>query len=239
MNLFYCENIPENAVPPLAIMLDEEESRHAQKVLRLQPGDEMQVTSGRGYHYRGHIMGIKGKNLEVWLTEAEALFDFDRPRLHLAISPLKNPDRLEWLVEKATEMGVYKITFIQTQRTEKPRVNLERLKRLSVAALKQSLGAWLPILEGPLRFNELFSRAEEGEKFIAWCEGENSLLWEQLSGQKNAIILIGPEGDFTPEEAMEAQRRGFQPISLGQHRLRTETAGLVSIFAFQIQSRNL
>lgn len=239
MNLFFCVQIPENAIPPLAIMLDEEESRHAQKVLRLQPGDEILVTAGRGYHYKGQITGTKGKNLEVWLTESIALFDFSRPRLHLALAPLKNPDRLEWLVEKATEMGVYKITFIQTQRTEKPRVNLERLKRLSVAALKQSLGAWLPILEGPLRFNELLGRPEEEEKFIAWCEGENPLLWEQLSGQKDAIILIGPEGDFTLEEAMEAQRHGFQPVSLGQHRLRTETAGLVSIFAFQTRSCNL
>lgn len=239
MNLFYCEQIPENAVPPLAVILDEEESRHAQKVLRLQPGDEIWITSGRGYHYRGQITGMKGKNLEVWLTEALNLYNFSRPRLHLAISPLKNPDRLEWLVEKATEMGVFRITLMLTRRTEKLRVNLERLKRLSVAALKQSLGAWMPLLEGPVKFNELLASAQEVEKYIAWCEGENPLLWEQLSGLKDAVILIGPEGDFTPEEAMEAQQHGFQSVSLGQHRLRTETAGLVSIFAFQTQSRNL
>ena len=239
MNLFYCDDIPEKVALPLAARLGEDESRHALKVLRLGPGDPIWVTHGRGYHYTGTIHGTVGKTLELWLTEEIPLFDFTRPRMHLAVSPLKNPDRLEWLVEKATEAGIYRISFMLTRRTEKQGVNIERLKRITIAALKQSMGGWLPVLEGPVKFDSLINDADEAEKFIAVCEGEHPLLWDALSGQQDAVILIGPEGDFTPEEAAMAIAAGFKPVSLGKHRLRTETAGLVSIFAFQMKSCNL
>ncbi|MEJ5302278.1 MAG: 16S rRNA (uracil(1498)-N(3))-methyltransferase [Bacteroidales bacterium] len=239
MNLFYCSDIPEMPALPLLARLDEEETRHALKVLRLQPGDAIRVTNGKGYHFIGTLTGITGKHVEFWLTEQIQVFDFSRPRIHIAVSPIKNPDRLEWLVEKATEAGVYRISFVVTQRTEKFRVNLERMQRLTVAALKQSMGGWLPLLTGPVEFNSLVKEASENEKYIAWCEGKNPLLWDALSGRHDTLILIGPEGDFTLQEAEKALCAGFTPVSLGTHRLRTETAGLVSIFAFQIISRNL
>lgn len=239
MNLFYCSDIPDIPALPLLARLDEEETRHALKVLRLQPGEPIRVTNGKGYHYTGTINGLAGKQLEIWLTQQFQIFDFTRPRIHIAVSPLKNSDRLEWLVEKATEVGVYRISFVVTNRTEKIRVKLERMQRLAVAALKQSLGGWLPLLAGPIEFSSLVSEATENEKYIAWCEGKNQLLWDAISGQQDSLILIGPEGDFTSKEAEGAIDAGFTPVSLGTQRLRTETAGLVSIFAFQIKSRNL
>ncbi len=239
MNLFYCDDIPEKVPLPLVVKLGEDESRHALKVLRLGPGDSIRVTNGRGYHYMGTIQGTVDKSLEIRLTEEIPLFDFTRPRMHLAVSPLKNPDRLEWLVEKATEAGIYMVSFMLTHRTEKRGVNIDRLKRITVAALKQSLGGWLPVLKGPVKFDSLINETDESEKFIALCDGQHPLLWDALSGQQDAVILVGPEGDFTPEEAAMAIAAGFKPVSLGKHRLRTETAGLVSIFAFQMKSRNL
>ncbi len=239
MNLFFCENIPVNPPLPFAAQLDEEESRHATKVMRLQPAEVIRITDGRGFHYQGMIIDTKGKKLEIRLTDRLPIFDFSRPRLHLAISPLKNPDRVEWLIEKATEAGIYKISFIQTHRTEKPRVNVDRLKRIAIAALKQSMGAWLPPIGAPMKFLDFLKQSKESEKFIAWCEGEHPLFWDTLSGDKDAVVLIGPEGDFTSDEVKEAKDWGFHPINLGVHRLRSETAGMVSIFAFQIKCGNL
>lgn len=210
--------------------LPEEEARHALRVLRMTAGDEISLTDGKGHFYQAILQSDKTKHcvLEIISHEAQPpLWDF---RLHIAVAPTKNMDRMEWLCEKATEIGIDEITFLNCRFSERREIKTARLEKILVSALKQSQKATLPQLNEIADFMKHIRQPFDGQKFIAHCrEGIKPLLKELYRPGENAWILIGPEGDFSPDEVEAAIRQGFAPISLGNSRLRTETAALAAI----------
>ncbi|MBC7774147.1 MAG: RNA methyltransferase, partial [Phycisphaerae bacterium] len=156
-------------------------------------------------------------------------------RLHIAIAPTKQMERLEWFLEKATEIGVDEITPLLCKRSERETLRLDRLEKILVSAMKQSLRAWLPKLNAPTRFQDFAKKTSETQKRLAWCSDEPlPHLKNTISPQQDTVIAIGPEGDFSPEEVQLALANGFQGVSLGKARLRTETAGLLAVGVFEI-----
>ncbi len=213
-------------------LLDPEESRHAVKVLRLITGDLLELVDGKGSIYTCSIIesSKKGTLLEIQdkhFTERRSSY-----MLNLIISPTKNSERFEWLLEKACEIGIDEITPLICQRTERRDLNNERLQKILVAAMKQSLNVWLPVLHPIVKFKEFIQQPFAGVSAIAHCiDGQKNNLSEVLAltpGVRNVRILIGPEGDFSVFEIEEALNAGFKPLSLGNSRLRTETAGIVA-----------
>jgi 16S rRNA (uracil1498-N3)-methyltransferase len=158
----------------------------------------------------------------------EEMKSWDHPSaLHIAMAPTKNMDRMEWFLEKAVEMGLGQLSLIQTKRSERSKVRMDRLERIAISAMKQSLRTFLPRLEPIQELNAILSGATEAKRFIAHCnEGEKS---DEIPVQELTIILIGPEGDFTEEEVSAAERSGFEALTLGEARLRTETAALKAV----------
>jgi 16S rRNA (uracil1498-N3)-methyltransferase len=229
MQLFYIPNL--NPQEPYAIM-DEEEARHCLKVLRKKRGDRIQVIDGKGHMYEAEIAGDEVKNCQVRII-AELPDEQARSfKLTIAIAPPKNTDRLEWFLEKATEVGVDKVIPLYTERSERRKLNVDRLAKIMVSAMKQSGKTLLPALEQPVALDKLLPQLKDDEgsqKFIATCFGnERPHLKDIYKRGSNAVILIGPEGDFTEKEAELAQKNGFMPISLGRSRLRLETAGIAA-----------
>ncbi len=239
MQIFYHQELDPGQRPPYITRLGEDESKHAVKAMRLKPGDKIQLTDGRGYYYEGTILDAGRGGCGVEIVQIRQGYDFDAPRLQLAVSPLKNPDRLEWLVEKAVETGLYRLSLILCERTEKPHVNTERLKRIAAAALKQSLGCWLPLIDEPIRLPAFLEEHDGRQGYIAWCEGELPTLWKTYQPGTDCVILTGPEGDFTQAEAGLAISNGLTAVSLGRQRLRTETAGLVCCLGFGLLNDNM
>jgi len=223
MQLFYAPDIREIAELP------EDEARHAIRVLRLTEGDTIELTDGKGFFYKAVITHAHPKHCEIHIVEEwqpKPLGDF---YLHIAVAPTKNMDRLEWFAEKATEIGINEITCLNCRYSERKEVKTSRLEKILVSAMKQSLKATLPHLNEMTKFKEFVKQPFDGRKFIAHCEeGAKSLLKKTYQPGENALILIGPEGDFSPEEISLALENGFEPISLGNSRLRTETAALVA-----------
>jgi 16S rRNA (uracil1498-N3)-methyltransferase len=225
MNIFYQPRIPEGV-----LFLDAEESRHCIRVLRKKTGDTITITDGRGFFY------------EAMITKADAAQCFFEVRtqtaapkrnyvIHVAISPTKNADRIEWFVEKATEIGVDKISLIDCKNTERSFVKTERLMKVAISAMKQSVKAVLPLIEDHLlQFTEVVEHCQEQEKCIAFVDASNPLhLKDAVDLRKSYCVLIGPEGDFSAEELKTAMEYGFTKVSLGPSRLRTETAGMVAV----------
>ncbi len=213
---------------PLVGILNEVESRHALKSLRLKEGDEIEVGDGKGNYYSTQIKTV-GKS-EIILDVCKSDF-FEIPSLQLtiAIAPTKNPSRFEWFLEKATELGVYEIIPIETTRTERPRLKLERAERIIHSATKQCQRKYLPKLHPFTRFKDILANQSE-LKLIAHCENDDRRVEFseviRTASAKSVLILIGPEGDFSPDEINLALEAGFNPVSLGRNRLRTETAGV-------------
>jgi len=235
MQVFYSDQLSPAMVLPARIKLNDEESHHAIKSMRLKNGDSLILTDGKGYHYKAMMAASAIPNAFVIVNEVRQVKDFDKPHLHLAISLLKNPDRLEWMLEKAVELEIDEISFIICERTEKPSVNMERMKRIAIAALKQSMGACLPNIYGPLLFDEFLENYNPRWRgFIAWCEERNNILWEVCPQNTDIVVIIGPEGDFSNREVNKAISKGFVPVNLGRKRLRAETAGLTSIMWFHL-----
>lgn len=251
MQLFYCKDITPNAF----CTLDAEESRHAVRVLRLREGDELNVTDGRGNLYRCQIVEANDKSCSLTplpLSSQERGVDTNAihsplltgegmgVRLHLAVAPTKNPSRMEWLVEKAVEIGVGEITLLQCDHSERTFLKTDRLEKLAVSAMKQSLHTLLPEIHPAVSLrdwlNSQFSIVNSQLKFIAHCEADKprTPLATALKPGCDAVVLIGPEGDFSPEEIALALDCGFQPVSLGPSRLRTETAALYAVTAFNL-----
>ncbi|MFC2101873.1 16S rRNA (uracil(1498)-N(3))-methyltransferase [Bacteroidota bacterium] len=229
MNLFYSSDI----VPP-SHQFDKEESTHIVRVLRLKEGDTLHLTDGKGILYEAEIMQADPKRCEVTL-HSHTLTPSHPQTLHIAIAPTKNISRFEWFLEKSTEIGISEITPLICSHSERTVVKIERLNKILVAAMKQSLKSWLPILKEPLKFDTLIRQKFSGQKFIAYCEtGSEELLQKIYTPGEPALILVGPEGDFSPEEVEEAKKQGFIPVSLGESRLRTETAGVVACAIFHI-----
>ena len=215
MHLFYTPDIAErNELPS-------EEAAHAVRVLRLQPGDVISLTDGKGYFYEAEISTANQKRCLVNIRS--------KADLHLAMAPTKNMDRIEWFAEKATEIGFDELSFLNCRFSERKVLKTERIEKILVSAMKQSLKARLPQLNEMTDFKKFVQQPFSGKKFIAHChEGEKPLLQTQLTAGEDALVLIGPEGDFSEEEVKMAIEQGFQPISLGRSRLRTETAALVA-----------
>ncbi len=223
MHLFYTPDIAVKSELP------EEEAAHCVRVLRLSQGDEVELTDGLGSFYRAEISAISGKRCLVSVKEQKEHPLLWSGHLHIAMAPTKNMDRTEWFAEKATEIGFDELTFLNCRFSERKVIKTERIEKILVSAMKQSLKARKPILNEMTDFNKFVEKGWTGQKFIAHChEGEKPLLKNVITPGEDALVLIGPEGDFSPEEVQKAIACGFQPISLGKARLRTETAALVS-----------
>ncbi|HPE86163.1 MAG: 16S rRNA (uracil(1498)-N(3))-methyltransferase [Bacteroidales bacterium] len=225
MNLFYIQNIEVDK----EAFLDEEESRHCIKVLRMQAGDNLDITDGEGFFYRAKITDPSSKKCRIWVEKKFLPFNITTPKVHIAIAPTKNISRFEWFLEKAVEIGIDEITPLCTFHSERKNIKPDRLNKIMVAAMKQSLRATLPLLHPMQEFYQFIRTAEHPEKYFAYCgEGEKRLLQHACRPGTDALIMIGPEGGYTEKEAKEALQQGFRAVSLGNARLRTETAGIVA-----------
>ncbi|MBQ9297279.1 MAG: 16S rRNA (uracil(1498)-N(3))-methyltransferase [Paludibacteraceae bacterium] len=234
MNLFYAPDIISTQCLP------EEESNHCVQVLRQTAGDRIVVTDGTGHLYHCTITNPHRKHCEVRIDRIETPAPLHTGHIHIAVAPTKNIDRLEWAIEKCTEMGVDELTPVLCEHSERKTVNNDRLQKIIVAAAKQSLKTTFPLLNPMTRLTELQA---EGDKFIAHCmtdeEGDGLQTPYRSSDSKHALqneivkgntttVLIGPEGDFSPVELKWALSNGFVPVSLGAARLRTETAAVAA-----------
>lgn len=225
MNLFY---IPE--IAGTECILDEKESGHIHKVLRKQVGDTLKLTDGKGYFYEAEILEADKRRCRVKVISKEEGNDKREYKLHIAIAPTKNMDRLEWFVEKSTEIGIDEISIINCFHSERKVVKNERLEKIKIAACKQSLKSNFPRIHEMRKFGDFISQDFPGyKKYIAYIDDEvKHTIRENYSAGENVIILIGPEGDFSKQEVEGAKKHGYLPISLGRSRLRTETAGVVA-----------
>lgn len=228
MNLFYEPEIRNGRH-----FLNEEESRHALKALRLKTGDMLHVIDGKGGRYFCKIVNDK-KNCEYEVLEQS--HKDSRPfSVHIAIAPTKNQDRMEWFVEKAVETGVEKITFLFTKNSERTRLRMERIRKKAVEAMKQSQNLWLPDIVEEGDFESFLEKKGERQRFIAYVdETHTNTLKDAARMGGDYLALIGPEGDFTREEIELAIKNHFIPVSLGPSRLRTETAGLAVCFTLNL-----
>jgi 16S rRNA (uracil1498-N3)-methyltransferase len=216
-------------------ILDETESKHCVRVLRLEKGDEITLVDGRGGFFTAEITDPNPKRCAVNLTKSELDFGLRNFQVHVAIAPTKNMDRIEWFLEKATEIGINRVTPLLCRFSERKEIKHDRLEKVMVSAMKQSLKAYLPQLDELTKFNEFVRQPFEGQKFIAHCEEQyRELLKNVVIPGGKYLILIGPEGDFSPEEIELALAAGFVPVSLGDSRLRTETAGVVACHTFNL-----
>lgn len=223
MHVFYTPDIQvSNELP-------EEEAQHCTRVLRLNIGDEITLTDGKGNFYQAEITAATNKRCQVAIKETRYQEPLWPCHLHIAMAPTKNMDRNEWFAEKATEIGFDELTFLNCRFSERKVIKTERISKILVSAIKQSLKARLPKLNEMTDFHTFIQQDFKGQKFIAHCyEGEKKQLKEALTPGEDALVLIGPEGDFSEEEVQKAIEHGFVPISLGKSRLRTETAALVA-----------
>lgn len=226
MHVFYCPDITGEQID-----LPDEEARHAGQVLRLVEGDSIKIVDGQGKRYTGSITSINKKKCRVRLVDEEVLPRERSYRTHLVFAPTKNSARTEWLLEKATEIGVDEITPVFSFHSERRRLRTDRMERILLAAMKQSQRAWLPRLNTPLTF-AAFLEQDFGESqcLLAYIDDlVTDHLQDTYHPQSDVVIGIGPEGGFSAAEAETARAKGFTAVSLGPYRLRTETAGIVAL----------
>jgi len=227
--IFYTPDILNNRELPV------EEAQHCIKVLRKKEGDEILLTDGKGFFYDARIIQANPKhcliNIENTIEQPKNWID----SIHIAFAPTKNMDRIEWFAEKATEIGIDRLSPVLCQHSERKEIKLPRIEKILVSAMKQSQKAILPQLDEMQPFSKFMEQDFEGQKFIAHCyPHEKMTLKESYTTGGDVLILIGPEGDFSELEVEEAIKKGFQPISLGESRLRTETAALVACHAIHV-----
>ncbi|MDR1724298.1 MAG: 16S rRNA (uracil(1498)-N(3))-methyltransferase [Tannerella sp.] len=221
--LFYAPDIDTNSVLP------EDESQHCANVLRLKDGEEITVTDGKGYFYTAVLNGVHPKHCRLDVKERKPQKRLRDYMIHIAVAPTKNIDRMEWFVEKAVEIGVNAITFLLCRYSERKVIKSDRLQRIAVSAMKQSQKASLPEISEMIDYENFISKSFDGRKMIAHCgDGEKFLIKDIYQPPDNALILIGPEGDFDRKEIKMALSERFTPVSLGDSRLRTETAALIA-----------
>ena len=228
MQLFYnpALNVGDNL-----FSFDKVESKHIVKVLRKKEGDELFITNGRGDLFTAQILIADISECKATIISTQkrhpAMF-----RLHLAVAPTKSAERFEWFLEKVTEIGVHEITPIICQRSERKTLKMERMQKVILAAMKQSLRTYLPKINEPVSFTKFIDQGHKELLFIGHCQDEEKFnLKRRITADKDVTILIGPEGDFTKKEIREAYEKGFLPITLGEARLRTETAAIVACTA--------
>lgn len=236
MRFFYVPNVQDNGELP------EEEAMHALRVLRLKSGDEIMLTDGIGNFYKAEITVAATRKCVFKLLETIPQTPIWRGRLHLVVSPTKMMERMEWLVEKATEIGFDRISFINCDNSERRVIKVKRLEKIAVSAMKQSRKAWKPIIDEIVSFDELVAESTEGLRYIAHCYEEIKKvdLFNQLSisdKDEDVTVFIGPEGDFSLSEVKKAIDAGFVSVSLGESRLRTETAALYSVMMANLCKR--
>jgi 16S rRNA (uracil1498-N3)-methyltransferase len=232
MNLFFVPDIKEGFY-----QLPEEESKHIVRVLRMKAGDSIFLTDGLGTLDEASIIDASSKQCTVKSIKTLREYQKRQFHLHIAIAPTKQTDRFEWFLEKSTEIGIDEITPLICTHSERTRVKTDRLQKVIIAAMKQSLKAYLPKLFEPVEFKRFIQKPFHGKKFIAYCGEQSTIELKNIyrKGAK-ALILIGPEGDFSIQEVELANKYGFIPISLGKSRLRTETAGIVACHTINLMN---
>lgn len=224
MHVFYAPDIMSNPELPA------EEAGHCVKVLRLNIGDEILLTDGKGCFYKAVISVATGKRCQVRITGKTFQESLWKGHLHIAVAPTKTMDRMEWFAEKATEIGIDELTFLNSRHSERKVIKTDRIEKIVVSAVKQSLKARKPVINGMTDFEKFLRTDFKGDKFIAHCNGgERTMLKDAVTPGNDVLVLIGPEGDFSEEEVEMAVKKGFKPVSLGKSRLRTETAALVAV----------
>ena len=225
MQLFYAPEVSENAY------LDKVNSQHCVKVLRKKTGDHIHLIDGKGYFYEAELLNANPKKCEFNIIRKNAEPKRDR-YVHIAITPTKNNNRTEWFVEKAVEIGIEEITFILTKHSERRQISIERMEKIAVAAMKQSIKATLPKFNGLIEIGSFAKQTKGTEnKFVAHLTDEAKPLHAKIVSSEN-LIVIGPEGDFDLDELEMLSGYGFQNVTLGNYRLRTETAGIVACTLF-------
>ncbi len=235
MQLFYT---PDIHTEQTQYFLSEEESKHCIKVLRLEPGNEVQLIDGKGGFYTAIVKEANQKKTLLNIISVINAFNKRNHFLHIALAPTKNLDRMEWFVEKATELGIDEISFIICRRSERREIKTDRLNKITDSAIKQSVKAYRPVLNEAVTFSNFLLKQYQGQKFIAHCEKTDKItLRTGLIKHDNYVVMIGPEGDFTPEEIMLALQAGYKPLTLGDSRLRTETAALEACFEINFLNR--
>lgn len=224
MHLFYTPHIDQSHE------LSEDESLHAVKVLRLTEGTPILLIDGKGGFYKAIITRAHHKRCAFEVTEHYEQPQLWKGKIHIAVAPTKNLDRMEWFLEKSTEIGLDQVSFLKCRYSERKDIKLERMQKIVLSATKQSMKSKLPVLEGMIDFKTFVTQDFPGQKFIAHCYDEQSrVLYQDAYEQgSDVVVLIGPEGDFSEQEVALAIENGFKPISLGLSRLRTETAALVA-----------
>ena len=234
MHIFYTPDITQGTYT-----LNEEESKHCVRVLRLSKGTVVNLVDGIGGFYTAEIIDDHPKKVTLSVLNVEREFHKRNHYLHIAVAPTKNIDRLEWFLEKATELGIDEITPIITDRSERRIVKDDRLNKVITAAVKQSIKAYHPKLNEAISFDDFLKQPFEGERLIAHCiqDAEKKFISDLAVPHQKYLILIGPEGDFTPEEVGLALNKGFKPLTLGENRLRTETAALSVCFEINYLNR--
>jgi len=234
MHVFYTPDITG-----IDYILNEEESRHCMKVLRLVIGDVVHLIDGKGGLYEAEIVSESKRNVTLRVLQTTAEYQKRNHSLHIAVAPTKNIDRLEWFLEKATEIGIDQITPVICERSERKIVKEDRLNKVITSAVKQSLQAYHPVLNEAVSFKDFIANNKADHQMIAHCiDGEPRNFISQITQPgKSYLILIGPEGDFTPNEIELALQNDFKPLTLGNTRLRTETAALAACFEVNYLNR--
>jgi len=225
MHIFYTPDLTG-----LNYILNEDESKHCIRVLRLTVNDKIILVDGKGGFHEACIRDAHPKHCSVEIISSVQEYGKSPFYLHMAVAPTKNTDRFEWFLEKATEIGVHEITPLLCSNSERKVLKNDRLEKIMISAMKQSVKAYLPKLNQMTAFSDFISQATDSDKYIAHCENQQKThLKDLVKPAKDTIILIGPEGDFSPEEIQMALQNNYQPVSLGESRLRTETAGIVAV----------
>lgn len=219
MKLFFGQIFPD-------ILIDSDEQQHIAKVLRMREGEEIHLTDGKGNLAKGTLI-FEGKKVTLNVSEVkENLPDFS-PKLHIAIAPTKNIDRIEFFLEKAVEMGISEVSFILTEQTERKNISIDKLRKQAIGASKQSLRSHFPKINDLQKFSEFIKNLDSENTFVAHCnENLNRISLNDLPTMENYTFLIGPEGDFSDKEIQLLAEKGVKAVSLGNQRLRTETAGI-------------
>lgn len=230
MNVFYLPTVQLGT-----ISFPEEESKHIVKVLRMKEGDRFCVTDGNGSLYDAELVDAHPKRAAAELSNQRQGYDIRDFKVSIAIAPTKLNERTEWFLEKATEIGIDEVKLFASYHSERRTANVERFKKIIVAAMKQSVKSKMPVIEDIVAFDKLVRQNYDGQKFIAWIDDDvTEQLCDLYRKGENALVLIGPEGDFSKEEVALAKENGFVPVSLGKARLRTETAAVVACHTIQL-----
>lgn len=224
--LFYTPDLSDGMI---SFTMPEEESQHAVKVLRMHSGERIHLINGKGGLFEAEITNAHPKRCELKILSSQTEYNKRNFRIHIAIAPTKMNERMEWFLEKATEIGVDEITPVICRNSERKELKVARMEKIIISAMKQSVKAYLPKLNEVCSFEKFILSKTTSQKFIAHCyEEDKKQLQNAYSKGSDMVILIGPEGDFNPEEISNAIAHGFTPVSLGNSRLRTETAGIAA-----------